>query len=187
MIIIQIGCFCYIDQHIKDYATNSNNKLYLLDANPMAIQKINNECSGYSNIHCFNLGVSNEDTIIPFYLTGMGVENDYVASFSYNHVCNHHHNNITPIDVKSVKLKTFCEINLISKIDILYIDAESYESLIIKDIIQDNLNVECIVFETLHIDLNLFLKDMQLLGYKLIKLDHANSCLTKSIIPEFKA
>jgi FkbM family methyltransferase len=184
MNIVQIGCYRLIDPWIKEYIDEGHN-VCLIDANPDAIKEIKSRITS-KNVSVLNCAIGSELKLTSFFKTGMGVEHDYVASLLVSHVNKHHHSNIEEIEILQLRIKDLCGLMGNDKIDILYIDAEGMEPVILNDILKYNLQVDCIVYETLHFNDGPMRNTYIQHGYTHKVLDHANALLTKTITPKFQ-
>jgi FkbM family methyltransferase len=178
--IVQLGCFRFLDPHIQKYVTNKYTT-YLVDANIEALNKIDTKDN--PNIILINIAISNSDGFITFYKTSKGIENDYVASIYKEHLYKHGEFNPKETTVKSSTFNNLItNILKIKHINVLYIDIEGADNLVLKEIIDHNINVDSIVFETSHIDTSNY-SNLEKIGYKYIQLDNYNSCFYKNELP----
>lgn len=187
MIIVQIGCFQFIDKYIQEYILDTNNQIFLIDANKECIEKIISLTKDYKNVKTFNFAISKENSIKPFYKTGLGLDNDYVASTNLEHIKKHCNDQslIIQENVQNVTIDTLMEILNIKKIDILYIDAEGQDLDILKSILYLELDINTIVFEKIHFKEDIQIENLTKVGYsEIINIDSFNAYITKNnLIP----
>lgn len=179
MIIVQIGCYRYVDPHILEYAKDKNNEIYLVDMNISALLQIRDTTKNYPNITIVCRAIDDKDGNSSAYFTGHGVENDYIASLDKNHLLKHNSLNPQVSIVKTQRLKSFLDELKIDKVDILYVDAESLEPKILSSILEDGLDIRTIVFETLHFSVMPILQKFKEKGYVYHHLDDSNGCFMR--------
>lgn len=112
-----------------------------------------------------------------FYTTAMSNDHDYVASCSKEHVQSHH-GTPTPVEIPGITFYDLLKEIGVSKVDTLYIDIEGNDILPIRAIIDHNLNITSIIYESTHTD-NSIVSELIQEKYTLKKVDAHNNILTK--------
>jgi FkbM family methyltransferase len=168
MIIVQIGANRGSDDLTEIIKNKNIEKLILVE--PLIIHNSHIlECySWVENIFIENVAISltpHDKNMISFYYHIKDGPDFQVASIDKNHVAKHYggdHSGIIEIKVNCITLNDLFEKYKLSKIDVLFIDAEGIDDLIVKSIDFSKYNIENIYFENLHIthkDVYNFLKD----------------------------
>ena len=80
-----------------------------------------------------------------------------VASVDINHITKHYPNTVDRVvktSIESITINDLFEKHNLSKIDILFIDAEGIDDIIIRSIDFSKIEINQIYFENLHIKIN---------------------------------
>ena len=144
---------CGFTEFIKRNS-KSNDKIFLIEANPKNIDKLEESYKDFHNAKILNLGVSaKENGEVTFFYTEDDAPYYMVCSTKINHVLKHYPNSkISEFKIKSVSINNLLK-NYIKekKIDFLSIDLEGIDFEILMSINFENYNIKNISFEYLHL------------------------------------
>tara|TARA_B100001063_G_C16771768_1_gene562088 strand:+ start:3534 stop:4193 length:660 start_codon:yes stop_codon:yes gene_type:complete len=144
---------------VKKNASNKNDKVLVVEANPLNLDKLKFCWSDYSNIKILNLAIVDSDFKDEF-ITLFYTEEDkpcyQVTSIFKDHVKKHYPNSkIEEIKVKSKNINDFLFQEVGSaKIEYLAIDAEGIDFNLIMDLNFNKFEIMNISIEFLHFDKN---------------------------------
>ena len=135
----------------KNYSENS--KVFVVEANPKNIEKLNKSYKNYNNVKILNFAISsnNSDKLTLYY-----VEEDsphyQVCSSNINHVKKHYPNEvIKKFDIESIFINDFFKKYSINQIDHLSIDIEGLDYDVLMSIDFSKFIIENISIEYLHL------------------------------------
>jgi FkbM family methyltransferase len=168
MIVVQIGVNRGNDDLTEIIKDKNIKKLILVEPLNIHNDHIQQCYSWVKKLYIENIAIGltpQDDDMISFYYHISDGPEFQVASIDKNHVAKHYgwdYSGIVEIKVKSMSLNNLFKKYKLSKIDVLFIDAEGIDDLIIKSIDFSNYDIKKIYFENLHIthkDIYEFLKE----------------------------
>ena len=132
-----------------------NDKIFLIEANPKNISKLEESYKNFNNARILNLGVTaRKNNEITFFYTEDDAPYYMVCSTKINHVLKHYPNS----KINEFKIKTVSVNNLFKdyikerNIDYLSIDLEGIDFEILMSINLNDYNIKNISFEYLHLN-----------------------------------
>tara|TARA_B100000401_G_scaffold429039_1_gene362259 strand:+ start:262 stop:954 length:693 start_codon:yes stop_codon:yes gene_type:complete len=148
--IVRCGFTEFIKKNSK-----SDDKIFLVEANPKNIDKLKESYKNFHNANIFNLGVSaNENGEITFFYTEDDAPYYMVCSTKINHVLKHYPNTkINEFKIKTISINNLFKNYIKEKnIDYLSIDLEGIDFEILMSIDFNNYNIRNISVEYLHLN-----------------------------------
>ena len=135
----------------KNYSENS--KVFVVEANPKNIEKLNKSYKNYNNVKILNLAISsnNDDELILYY-----AEEDsphyQVCSSNINHVKKHYPSSlIKKFYIESISINDLFKKYSINQIDYLSIDIEGLDYDVLMSIDFTKFSIDNICIEFLHL------------------------------------
>ena len=155
----------------KNY--NKNSKAFVLEANPLNIEKLKFCYKNFENIQIFNLAIStNKSDKLTFFYAQEDAPHYQVCSSDINHVRRYYpESKIETFSVKSITINDFFENQSIYEIDYLSIDIEGFDYEVLMSIDFNRFNIKNISIEYLHLTK---IQKKKLINY-LIKLGYSYS------------
>tara|TARA_Y100001970_G_scaffold273251_1_gene371167 strand:- start:1083 stop:1787 length:705 start_codon:yes stop_codon:yes gene_type:complete len=155
----------------KNY--NKNSKVFVLEANPLNIEKLKFCYKNFENIQIFNLAIStNKSDKLTFFYAQEDAPHYQVCSSDINHVRRYYpESKIETFSVKSITINDFFENQSIYEIDYLSIDIEGFDYEVLMSIDFNRFNIKNISIEYLHLTK---IQKKKLINY-LIKLGYSYS------------
>ena len=155
----------------KNY--NKNSKVFVLEANPLNIEKLKFCYKNFENIKIFNLAIStNKSDKLTFFYAKEDAPHYQVCSSDINHVRRYYpESKIETFSVKSITINDFFENQSIYEIDYLSIDIEGFDYEVLMSIDFNRFNIKNISIEYLHLTK---IQKKKLINY-LIKLGYSYS------------
>ena len=155
----------------KNY--NKNSKVFVLEANPLNIEKLKFFYKNFKNIQIFNLAIStNKSDKLTFFYAQEDAPHYQVCSSDINHVRRYYpESKIETFSVKSITINDFFENQSIYEIDYLSIDIEGFDYEVLMSIDFNRFNIKNISIEYLHLTK---IQKKKLINY-LIKLGYSYS------------
>jgi len=143
---------------IKNKELNKNDKILLVEANPLNIKKLKECWKYYENIKICNLALVDKnfsEKNIKLYYTEDDKPCYQAASLFYDHVKKHYPSSkILELNIKTEKINSFLRTEVgNNNIEYLAIDAEGIDFDLIMDIDFSNFEIQNISFEVLHLNL----------------------------------
>ena len=142
---------------VKNKNINDKDKILVVEANPMNIEKLNESWKNFKNIKIFNLAIVHDnfegDTIDLFYTSDDQPSYQATSHFK-SHVQKHYPNSeIKKISIKSKKISNFLlEEAKDEIIEYFAIDVEGMDYDLIMSLDLGKLNIQNISIEFLHLD-----------------------------------
>lgn len=132
---------------------NEMSSAYLVEANPLNIEKLKLSYEGFKNTNFFNLAISNEENEeLTFYYSEDDFPHYQVASYSLDHVKKHYPaSKINTFTIKTTSINNFFENCSLNKIDHLSIDIEGLDFEVLMSINFEKYNIKNISIEYLHL------------------------------------
>ena len=155
----------------KNY--NKNSKVFVLEANPLNIEKLKFCYKNFENIQIFNLAIStNKSDKLTFFYAQEDAPHYQVCSSDINHVRRYYpESKLETFSVKSITINDFFENQSIYEIDYLSIDIEGFDYEVLMSIDFNRFNIKNISIEYLHLTK---IQKKKLINY-LIKLGYSYS------------
>ena len=143
---------CGFTEFIKKNS-NSNDKIFCVEANPFNIEKLKESYVNFRNVEIFNLGISLEKTDqIKFYYTEKDAPHFQVTSIKKEHVERHYPGEqIKNFIIKAIEINDFFRKIDQANIDYLSIDLEGIDLDVLKSIDLEKYNIKNISIEYLHL------------------------------------
>ena len=132
-----------------------NDKIFLIEANPKNISKLEESYKNFNNAKILNLGVTaSKNDEITFFYTEDDAPYYMVCSTKINHVLKHYPNSkINEFKIKTVSVNNLFKDYIKEKnIDYLSIDLEGIDFEILMSINLNDYNIKNISIEYLHLD-----------------------------------
>lgn len=132
-----------------------NDKIFLIEANPKNISKLEESYKNFNNARILNLGVTaSKNNEITFFYTEDDAPYYMVCSTKINHVLKHYPNSkINEFKIKTVSVNNLFKDYIKEKnIDYLSIDLEGIDFEILMSINLNDYNIKNISFEYLHLN-----------------------------------
>ena len=132
-----------------------NDKIFLIEANPKNISKLEESYKNFNNARILNLGVTaRKNNEITFFYTEDDAPYYMVCSTKINHVLKHYPNSkINEFKIKTVSVNNLFKDYIKEKnIDYLSIDLEGIDFEILMSINLNDYNIKNISFEYLHLN-----------------------------------
>ena len=132
-----------------------NDKIFLIEANPKNISKLEESYKNFNNARILNLGVTaRKDNEITFFYTEDDAPYYMVCSTKINHVLKHYPNSkINEFKIKTVSVNNLFKDYIKEKnIDYLSIDLEGIDFEILMSINLNEYNIKNISIEYLHLN-----------------------------------
>ncbi len=172
MNIVQIGTCVANDDLTEIIKTNIPEILILVE--PMSIHNhLINQCySGTKNVFIENLAITtrDEEEMVFYYHKNDGPMYE-VSSTDIYHILKHGYNidGVVELKVRCIKINSLFDNYGLTKIDILFLDAEGLDDEIIKSIDFSRFDITKIYFENLHLKDDKIYAYLKNLGYKITK------------------
>ena len=146
----------------KNY--KQNDKVILVEANPINIKKLRETYKNYRNIKILNLGIATKKTKkIKFYYTEDDAPHFQATSIIKEHVLKHYPGNkIKNFIIKAISINDLLVKLKVKKIDYLSIDLEGMDYEIFMQINLKKIIIENLSIEYLHLN---YLKKKRLINY----------------------
>ena len=132
-----------------------NDKIFLVEANPKNISKLEESYKNFNNARILNLGVTaSKNNEITFFYTEDDAPYYMVCSTKINHVLKHYPNSkINEFKIKTVSVNNLFKDYIKEKnIDYLSIDLEGIDFEILMSLNLNDYNIKNISFEYLHLN-----------------------------------
>lgn len=132
-----------------------NDKIFLIEANPKNISKLEESYKNFNNARILNLGVTaRKNNEITFFYTEDDAPYYMVCSTKINHVLKHYPNSkINEFKIKTVSVNNLFKDYIKEKnIDYLSIDLEGIDFEILMSLNLNDYNIKNISFEYLHLN-----------------------------------
>lgn len=132
-----------------------NDKIFLIEANPKNISKLEESYKNFNNARILNLGVTaSKNNEITFFYTEDDAPYYMVCSTKINHVLKHYPNSkINEFKIKTVSVNNLFKDYIKEKnIDYLSIDLEGIDFEILMSLNLNDYNIKNISFEYLHLN-----------------------------------
>ena len=132
-----------------------NDKIFLIEANPKNINKLEESYKNFNNARILNLGVTaSKNNEITFFYTEDDAPYYMVCSTKINHVLKHYPNSkINEFKIKTVSVNNLFKDYIKEKnIDYLSIDLEGIDFEILMSLNLNDYNIKNISFEYLHLN-----------------------------------
>ncbi len=163
---------CGFTEHIKKYY-NKNSKVFVVEANPLNIEKLKACYKNFENIRIYNFAISTKNLDkVTFFYAKEDAPHYQVCSSNINHVKRYYpKSKLETFSVKSITLNDFFENHSIYEIDYLSIDIEGLDYEVLMSIDFTRFNIKNISIEYLHLTK---IQKKNLINY-LIKLGYSYS------------
>ena len=134
----------------KNY--NENSKVFVVEANPKNIEKLNKSYKNYDNVKILNFAISSNDDEITLYYAEEDSPHYQVCSSNINHVKKYYPNSvIKKFNIKSISINDFLKKYSINQIDYLSIDIEGLDYDVLMSIDFTKFSIDNICIEYLHL------------------------------------
>ena len=163
---------CGFTEYIKKNY-NKNSKVFVVEANPLNIEKLKVCYKNFENIKIYNLAISTKNSDkLTFFYAQEDAPHYQVCSSDINHVRRYYpESKLETFSVKSISINEFFENQLICEIDYLSIDIEGLDYEVLMSIDFNRFNIKNISIEYLHLTK---IQKRKLINY-LIKLGYSYS------------
>ena len=143
---------CGFTEFIKKNS-DTNDKVFLVEANPFNIEKLKESYINFQNVEIFNLGISlDQSDQIKFYYAENDAPHFQVTSVKKEHVEKHYPGKeIKNFSVKSININDFFRKIDQANIDYLSIDLEGIDLEVLKSINLEMYDIKNISIEYLHL------------------------------------
>jgi FkbM family methyltransferase len=128
---------CGVTEFIKNkLKENEKHEVFLIEANPINIEKLKESYKNFNNIKIFNIGVTNNNSKkIEFYFAEDDVPHYQTCSMNFENIKIHKpFSKISSFKIDAIHIQKFLEKNNIKKIDYLFIDLEGIDFEILSSI-----------------------------------------------------
>jgi FkbM family methyltransferase len=160
--LVQVGaCDGVMRDPVVDFVRSSKPRAILIEPNPLAFTRLQRTYAGSPHVTLVQTAIGDRDGEVPFYRHKKTdkKENERdaslaFASFNRSHLTRHGfaESEVECISVPCRTLRTLVAEHKLDRIDFLQIDAEGYDSVIVRQALQLPVLPDCINFE--HVNLS---------------------------------
>jgi len=146
-------------EFIKSNSLLPNDKIILVEPNPLNISTLKKCWSQYQNTEIYELGIVPKNysgQMLPFYYTQLDAPHFQVASFNSQHVLKHYpeltFDDLIAINIPAMDLEAFVNKSTSGQpISLLALDIEGLDAEVLLDTNFKDMNVDFVSFEHLHL------------------------------------